>query len=87
MPGLTDQQFNDLQQGDLVEYLAGTDEDTYIEAEAVVANVDDERRIVVISLINIKEQGSLVDHGKDDQIMARSEELTIINRPAPRRSL
>ena len=79
MPGLTDQQFNDLQQGDLVEYLAGTDEDTYIEAEAVVANVDDERRIVVISLINIKEQGSLVDHGKDDQIMARPEELTLIN--------
>ena len=79
MPGLTDQQFNDLQQGDLVEYLAGTDEDNYIEAEAVVANVDDERRIVVISLINIKEQGSLVDHGKDDQIMARPEELTLIN--------
>lgn len=76
---LTDTQFRDLQQGDLVKYFSGTDEDTHIEAEGIVVDVDDEGRLVVITLTNIKEQGILIDHARNETITVNPKDLTLVD--------
>lgn len=71
---LTEEQVKNLQQGDLVLYVAGSG-DGYIEAEATVDNLDDE--FVAITLSRIIDHGSLIEQTRWDSMMATPDELTL----------
>ena len=71
---LTEKQVKNLQQGDLVLYIAGSG-DSYIEAEATVGNFDED--FVVITLSRIIDHGSLIEQTRGDSMMATLDELTL----------
>lgn len=75
MPGLNAQQIEDLEQGDLVLYRSGRGI-YYVEAEAVVDDVDVEGKMVVITLKKIIEIGRNADCTKNEQLTALPEELS-----------